>query len=326
MLKDRPRKKRTTNYLIRQKRNEALLAEKDQRIAKGEVKMIEYMACVSGGNDSIAEIQFLLNEGKTFSCVYNDTGWAKDNWKIRVDQMGCFCESNGITLYVTESVGMEALVRQRKGWPMPASAMQFCTGELKEKPTIKLLDDLDPDKELIVVTGRRREESQNRADLAQYQDESVKHGGRDVWNPLYLHTESDRDELIKQAGFEILPHSSRECWPCVCENKKGLKLLASDPARIDLIEVIEIDMGHTRNDKPRTMFRPYRVGGAVGIRQSVRWGCGKHGWKAPFYPNEYRVKYTQLCFNEGVSDIAYDIDTPEGREFARQCDGGYCGS
>lgn len=299
---------------------------KRKKSASVVIQMIEYIACVSGGNDSIALIQHLLNEGKKFACVYNDTGWAKDDWQMRINEMERFCGLNGVALHITESEGLEALVRRKKGWPMPASAMQFCTGELKEKPTIDLLERVDPSKELIVVTGRRREESQNRADLAQYQDDSEKHGGRDVWNPLYLHDESARDTLISQAGFDILPHSSRECWPCVCENKTGLKQLAKDPARIDRIEAIEIDMGHTRNEKPRTMFRPYRVGGGVGIRQAVQWGCGKRGHKAGFYPNEYRISDSQQNLFEGVSDIAYDIETPEGREFARQCDGGYCGS
>ena len=98
----------------------------------------------------------------------------------------------------------------------------------------------------------------------------------------------------------------------------------NDP-KIDRIEIIEIEMGHTRNDKPRTMFRPYRVGGGVGIRQAVAWGRGERGYKSTYIPNEYRVK-GQFQMFEGVSDVAYEIETKEGKEFNRQCDGGYCGS
>lgn len=288
---------------------------------------MDYLVCVSGGNDSIALLQFMIDKDLKFGAAYNDTGWAKDDWHQRIDLMRKFCEANLSKLYITESEGMESLVRRKKGWPMPASAMQFCTGVLKEEPTKLLLDDIDPAGELIIVTGRRREESQNRRDLAQYQDDSEKHGGRDVWNPLYLHNTEARDDLINRAGFEILPHQSMECWPCVCANKSDLRLLSNDPARINRIEAIEIDMGHTKNEKPRTMFRPYRVGNGVGIRQAVTWGLSERGkYKAPHYPNEYRMKGTQQGFFEGATDLAYDQDTKEGREFSRQCDGGYCGS
>ena len=74
------------------------------------------------------------------------------------------------------------------------------------------------------------------------------------------------------------------------------------------------------------MFRPYRVGGGVGIRQAVAWGRGERGYKSDFIPNEYRITNQQFSMFEGVSDVAYDIETKAGKEFSRQCDGGYCGS
>ena len=99
-----------------------------------------------------------------------------------------------------------------------------------------------------------------------------------------------------------------------------------DDERIQLIEIIETDLGFTRNKKPRVMFRPYRVGGGVGIRQAVAWGRGERGFKSTFIPNEYKFKGEQTEMFEGVSDVAYDLETKEGREFAKQCDGGFCGS
>ena len=284
---------------------------------------MEYLVASSGGNDSIALMQLMHEKKKDFGVVYNNTGWARDDWAARIKRVADWCFARGVVFYETKSEGMEALVRRKKGWPMPASAMQFCTSELKEKPTLELLDRIDADKELTIVTGRRREESQNRRDLAQYQDESKKHGGRDVWNPLYLHDEEMRDVLIKSAGFEPLPHSSMECYPCVCANKTDLSCMPKDDPRIDEIEKIEIEMGFTRNEKPRTMFRPYRVGGGVGFRMAVEWGHGKRGWKAPYVPEVYTFKGDAT---EAESDIAYDENTKEGREFARQCDGGYCGN
>lgn len=284
---------------------------------------MDYLVACSGGNDSIALIRFMMDKKKDFGVVYNDTGWARGDWPKRIKQVSEWLFNNGIPFFVTQSEGMESLVRRKKGWPMPASAMQFCTKELKEIPTLSLLERIDPEKELTIVTGRRREESQNRADLPQWQDESPKHDGRECWNPLFRHDIETRDKLINRTPFDVLPHSSMECYPCVCANKKDMAAMSGDEERIAQIEKIELEMGHTRNGKPRTMFRPYRAGGGVGIRQVVQWGVGKRGWKAPYYPEEYKFKGNAT---ESESDIAYDENTKEGREFARQCDGGFCGS
>ena len=287
---------------------------------------MDYLVASSMGNDSIATIQHLINKRLSFGVVYNNTGWAKDGWEVRVKTVTDILFAIGIPFFETKSEGMIALVKRKKGWPMPASAMQFCTGELKERPTLELLEKIDPDGELTIVTGRRRDESQNRSNLPEWVDSSEKHGGREVWNPLVRHDQSMRDELIKQFGLEPLPHSSMECYPCVCANKSDLAAMPKDDPRIDLIENAEIEMGFTRNSKPRTMFRPYRVGGGIGIRQAAAWGRGERGWKADFVPNEYKPAGENCVMFEGVSDIAYEDDTKEGRIFARQCDGGYCGS
>lgn len=284
---------------------------------------MKYLVTSSMGNDSIALIQFMQDRYPgQYGVVYNDTGWARSDWSGRVKRISDWCFEKGVPFFVTQSEGMEALVRRKKGWPMPASKMQFCTSELKEKPTLELLDRIDPDGDLIIVTGRRREESQNRSKLALYEVESSKHGGRDVFNPLASFDTAERDIYIKRIGFGVLPHQSMECYPCVCANKKDMAAMENDFKRIEQIEAIELSMGHTRNEKPRTMFRPYRAGGGVGIRQVVDWGCGVRGWKAPFYPEAYKFKGVTTVSDH---DDAYEENTKAGKEFKRQCDGSYCG-
>lgn len=287
---------------------------------------LKYIVTCSFGNDSLALINYMHNNHKgEFLVLYNDTGWARDDWPARVSLISSKLFSMGIEVCITKSIGMEGVVRRNKGWPMPASAMQWCTQELKEKPSNEFYEKRDPDCNLIIVTGRRREESQNRANLELWQYESKKHGGRDVYNPIAGFSQSDRDENIKQLGFDPLLHSSMECYPCVCANKKDLSKMPLDDPKIDLIEKIEIELGFTRNNKPRTMFRPYRVGGGVGIRQAIAWGRGERGFKSSYIPNEYKTKDSQCIMFEGVNDVAYELETKEGREFARQCDGGFCG-
>lgn len=284
--------------------------------------MYKYIVACSGGNDSVALIQYMIeNYPGEFCVLYNDTGWSYDEWPERISMLIGKCAPFGIKFHVTKSEGMEALVRRKKGWPMPASNMQFCTQELKEKPSLIFYADVDPQGDSVIVTGRRREESSNRASLALWQHSSEKHGGRDVMNPLINVNGSERDEYITRFGIDVLPHSSRECF-CVCANKKDMKDIPVDSPWLDRIEAIEIDMGFTRNEKPRTMFRPYRCGGAVGIRQVVTgWGHGPRGWKAPRLPVEYQFKGEASV---GASDIAYDTNSKEGVEFSRQCDAGFC--
>lgn len=287
----------------------------------------KYIVTSSFGNDSVALIQWMHeNKPEQFCVLYNDTGWSRDDWPARVSKLSAICLELGIVVHQTKSIGMANLVKAKKGWPMPASKMQFCTQELKEKPSRAFYDKVDPNKDAIIVTGRRREESQNRAALPLWQYESEKHDGRDVFNPLVNHNEAQRNELLARFGTEPLPHSSMECYPCVCANKQDLAQIPLDDPRIDFIEKLEIEMGHTRNGKPRTMFRPYRVGGGVGIRQAIAWGRGERGFKSDYIPNEYKHAGQQTALFEGVSDVAYEIETRQGREFAKQCDGGFCGN
>lgn len=321
---------------------------------------LKYIVTSSCGNDSIALTQWMHENHKGEFCVlYNDTGWARDDWPERVATVAAKCFELGVEFNITKSIGMEVIVRKNKGWPMPASKMQWCTQHLKEKPSSEFYEKRDPDGDLIIVTGRRRAESQNRANLSMWQYESEKHGGRDVYNPLVNFDGKERDVYIKRFGFKPLNHQSMECYPCVCANKQDLISMGLDEKRISLIEKIETDLGHTKYGKPRTMFRPYRVGYAVGIRDTLKWATIK-GWKSSGYPESYKIngldytgydmsnlkgkeakeKYTKflsgvneqiksgvdMSFDFSIHDTAYDIDKKEGVEFAKQCDGGFCGS
>lgn len=330
---------------------------------------LTYVVTCSGGNDSVALIQYMQENHKGEFCVlYNDTGWSYDGWTERITKIANMCFEKGIMFHITQSEGMESLVKRKKGWPKPASNMQFCTQELKERPSLLFYQKHDrtivkltvdntsweteahPDEmfafnskvnkrdkktgepihktkievldgaELTIVTGRRRQESQNRATLPLWQYESAKHGGRDVYNPLINFDEKERDKYIERFGLTPLPHQSKECF-CVCKSKSDLSTEPKDSPWIDRIEKIELEMGHTKNGKPRTMFRPYRCGGAVGIRQVFEWGHGERGWKADHVPEAYKFKGDASV---GFGDEYYE-ETKKALEYARQCDGGFCG-
>jgi 3'-phosphoadenosine 5'-phosphosulfate sulfotransferase (PAPS reductase)/FAD synthetase len=241
---------------------------------------------ISCGNDSIALLQWIVTNKSHQDniALYSNTGWSSPEWPGRVAKVSDFCAEHGIRFVSIKSEGMEALVRRKKGWPMPASKMQFCTEELKVRPAREYMLEIDPNLEADCYTGIRREESQNRQHAPEFIEQSERHGGRDLYCPLVEYTEEQRNQMIHDAGFDMLPHSSMECFPCVCSNRSDFIRLAEYPEIIDKIANIEREMGYTRNGKPRTMFRPYRHMGAIGIRKVVAWAlAGRGKWKGESY-------------------------------------------
>lgn len=235
-----------------------------------------FVLFASYGNDSVALIQWCINRRlPRVAVLYNDTGWARGDWDDRVTGLETWVRANGFTPYRTKSIGLEQLVHDKKGWPR--QGIQFCTAELKIKPTLAWLDQHDPELQAWCLVGVRRAESANRAQFPQFTHKSPNHGGRSVFAPIVKYLDADRDKLLRQAGVNPLPHRSMECFPCINSNRRDLQELAQDEERIAKIERIEAEMGITSKGKPRTMFRPYRYMGATGIREIVRWSTAKHG-------------------------------------------------
>ena len=240
------------------------------------------VASLSYGNDSIALMQW-LHENKALSrlgrvlCAYSDTGWAAKEWPARVERGEAVAKSYGFEPHRSESTGFGPLARLKKGFPR--NGMQFCTTELKIKPVTAFLEVVDPSKEATIAIGIRREESEARSQWPEHIEDSEKHGGRDAWFPMVRVLKAERDALIGRAGFEVLPHRSKECFPCVNSNRADLRLLTDE--RVNELEALETSMGFTGKGKPRTLFRPYRHGGAVGIREVVRWANSERGGYVP---------------------------------------------
>lgn len=234
-----------------------------------------YVVGVSWGNDSVALVQHLYERSVSpLVCLYNDTGWSmpaqggEEAWLDRVDRMEAWARSLGIQCFRTSSIGMEALVRQRNAWPR--QGMQFCTEVLKVGPTIAWLEANDPRKKCISVNGKRRAEGHMRAATPEWVDDSPLHGERLLWQPLFNHDTEERDALIIRAGHEVLPHKSKECMLCVNTNREGLRV--APEVAIAFVERIENDIPPSpTTGKPKTMFRPARKMGAVGIRAVVAW-------------------------------------------------------
>ena len=219
-----------------------------------------YVISVSYGNDSVAMIQW-AHEQRLHGVVvaYCDTGWAAPSWAQRVEHCEAYARSLGFEVARIHSQGMDALVRQRKGWP--GNGLQFCTAHLKGIPFLAWLDERDPTGHSVVMVGKRRAESRARRDTPEWVASSEYHGGRKLWHPLYAHSTEKRDALLTRAGFEPLPHRSQECSPCVNANRGDFLLLTT--AQIERVNRLEVEIG-----KP--MYRPKRFG-AIGIYGVLAW-------------------------------------------------------
>ena len=226
----------------------------------------------SWGNDSVALLQHLIDMlplNVSITALYSDTGWAAPWWEDRVSRLATWAKQQGVDVVTTYSEGMIALARRKKGWP--TNQFQFCTLELKIKPAMNWLEANDPGRLLVCANGVRRSESKRRADYPEWTPSSGNHGDRPLWAPLVDHTDKMRDALLRRAGVEPLPHRSMECFPCINSNRADLLTLASDEERITEISRLETSMGYTSKGKPRTLFRPHRHRGAVGIHQVIQW-------------------------------------------------------
>lgn len=220
----------------------------------------------SCGNDSIASIQHiheLMIAGKLEKTrvivSYIDTGWAAPDWNERVLKVKQWVEFIGFEFAIIESMGMEELVKFKKGFP--SNQHQFCTMHLKGIPFLEWIDEVDTKNEAFIVIGKRRVESKKRADTPEFIEDSEFHGGRTVWHPLYKHTDEQRDALVSRTAFKILPHRSQECSPCVNANRADFLLLS--PTQIQRVNDLEVEIA-------RSMFRPKRFN-ALGIHGVMTW-------------------------------------------------------
>lgn len=236
----------------------------------------------SYGNDSIALLQWLheyqqKHPGSLGKVVvlYNNTGWATSWWPARVKKGEALSHSYDFLTATTFSIGMEELVHRHNAWPN--SFMKFCTEELKIAPTLAWLAVHDPEGKAELICGVRREESFKRRNWPEYEESSDKNHGRPFWSPMVLITEAERNELINRAGWEVLPHRSRECR-CVLGNSQDIKRWSEDDildieraeASLKVLKVLRGQGGE--EDENQYMFRPSsKKGRPQGIRAVVEW-------------------------------------------------------
>ena len=81
------------------------------------------------------------------------TGWSASWWADLLAKGETLAQGYGFTTARTQSEGMLALVKRKRGWPSAGGQSQFCTAELKVLPALEWLDANDSGKEATAMTG-----------------------------------------------------------------------------------------------------------------------------------------------------------------------------
>ncbi|NTA27425.1 phosphoadenosine phosphosulfate reductase family protein [Allorhizobium ampelinum] len=238
----------------------------DMLVPTGQNAPIRFVIFVSYGNDSIALLQWAYDNNLFgVAVVFTDTGWMADGWLERVEKGEAWVRSMGFTPYRTKSIGFKNLAHEKSGFP--TQQFQWCSYRLKILPGIQWLNQFDPDARAICLIGVRREESEERSNFPEWLPNSENHGGRFMLAPFADWNVDQRNELIHKAGFEVLPHRSRECR-CINSNRQDMRFFTD--ADWDAIREVEKEVG-----KP--LYRPHRHMGAKGADQVREWANSEKG-------------------------------------------------
>lgn len=167
------------------------------------------------GNQTIAVCQWIYEQKLENVHVVNvDTGWAAEEWQVRVNQGQAFAKKLGFNIITLKSKpDFQGLMQDRQEFPN--QKFQWCAGFLKGLPFIDWLDEVDPQCEATIILGKRRADSRANYNLPEYIEESEHYNDRRVWHPLFQHTNNEFNALVRKTGFTLLSHRSLECDPCV---------------------------------------------------------------------------------------------------------------
>lgn len=189
------------------------------------------------GNDSIALIEWVKQQSlRDVYVVSVDTGWSAKEWDRRVLHADKYLTQHAMThVRLTSEYSFSKLVRERKNFP--SIKFHWCASFLKGLPILEWLDQVDPDLNAMVLLAKRREQAPALQNLQAFELESHSYGGRKVGYPLYQHTLAQRNQLIEEAGFDLLVTRSLECDPCIYNQRSDFQRL--DNERIQQVAALE---------------------------------------------------------------------------------------
>lgn len=214
------------------------------------------------GNDSIALIQWAFEQQlKDVHVLYVETGWAASEWSERVTRGEIWVKQLGFNpVHLMPTLQFKALVIDKGEFP--TTKFQWCAGILKGLPILDWLDQVDSRIETTILLGSRRDASRRFAYLEEFLQESEHYGDRKVWHPLFLHTLTQRDELIKKTPFPLVTHRSLECDPCVNSNEIDFQRISLET----IVKAVQLEQA-----VGRPMFHVAELAEDASIYDVITW-------------------------------------------------------
>lgn len=224
----------------------------------------------SGGKDSTAALLWTLkNLTKKPLVVFCDTGFEASETYRYLEYIEEKLNLSITRISSKKYNGMLEMVEHKKRFP--STKARFCTSELKSKPMIDFLLDLDDD--FMTVQGIRADESFSRSFLKEfcnyfeyyfrpYNADGDKHTYRakeirkipksrctEVIRPIFRWKANDVISFIQENRIEINPLYKKGfkrvgCFPCIMANKNDIRSLSRFyPDRITQISDFESKTG-----------------------------------------------------------------------------------
>ncbi|WP_052403152.1 phosphoadenosine phosphosulfate reductase family protein [Legionella massiliensis] len=247
--------------------------------------MTQHIIIGNFGNHSLAVMQALIERAvPELHFLYVDTGWAAASWPERIAACTAYAEKQGVEVHQLKAqASFSEMVVDRKQFPSPK--FQWCASFLKALTILNHLDNCDPSCEALIVSGKRQQDSRRYANLQEFDYEDEYYQGRTIWYPLWQTSNDEFVGLIERAGFQLLPHQSLECSPCIHSRLEELSQI--DPQAQARLEALEEQIGQAMFQYPINQLRGtkglnkrFKEDSAPDLNQFDRgcgapWGCGE---------------------------------------------------
>jgi len=254
-----------------------------------------FIISISGGKDSkatlIVSLPLLLKIVKPsqIKVVFCDTGWEKDETmqeietiKIRLKKFDIEFLSLNNSKYPN---GMTDLLLHKKIFP--SRLTKFCTEELKMIPALNYYKELSSKGlDVIVLVGKRRDESTDRANTPEVQFEKRKHWSFTIYHPIADWTETDvysyLDETWGIPSSYFNGNTRVGCDECFQATLKAVSLMSED--KIKQMEEVEekVNNHHSdyEHDKYAFFYRKSKSfpQGYAPIREIVNYAKDKYNF------------------------------------------------
>lgn len=227
------------------------------------------VACISGGKDSAAMSLWLTEQGIEHDRVFVDTGWEHPETYAYIE--GPLQAAIGAITTINPPLPMSELIR--KYGMFPSNMRRYCTRDLKVEPLQSFIASLGVP--VVSAIGIRADESAKRAAEPEWDGVSTPVEYL-IWRPLLRWSLQDVVDIHSRHGLAPNPLYLRGasrvgCWPCINARKSEIAhVAATDPARIDLIRLLESEVTERRGSH-RGFF------GEEPIDEVVEWSRTSHG-------------------------------------------------